>query len=190
MAEGLYDWYSPDGSKVLTFTPGNYGWASMIWKFFDQDAVTAFHKLHHRTQLWSDYFKKHQIPPHYAILMSCDATKPVDYQPVIDEWNKIADASDIPLPHLKASTAEAYFEAVRGENTQFEKIAGERPDLWLYIHGPAHYEATKYKREAAVCYRLPNRLPHSLLVCGMNCRHILVVHSIGHGWLLSILIMD
>ena len=65
-------------------------------------------------------------------------------------WNKIADASDIPLPHLKASTAEAYFEAVRGENTQFEKIAGERPDLWLYIHGPAHYEATKYKREAAV----------------------------------------
>ena len=150
MAEGLYDWYSPDGSKVLTFTPGNYGWASMIWKFFDQDAVTAFHKLHHRTQLWSDYFKKHQIPPHYAILMSCDATKPVDYQPVIDEWNKIADASDIPLPHLKASTAEAYFEAVRGENTQFEKIAGERPDLWLYIHGPAHYEATKYKREAAV----------------------------------------
>lgn len=150
MAEGLYDWYSPDGSKVLTFTPGNYGWASMIWKFFDQDAVTAFHKLHHRTHLWSDYFKKHQIPPHYAILMSCDATKPVDYQPVIDEWNKIADASDIPLPHLKASTAEAYFEAVRGENTQFEKIAGERPDLWLYIHGPAHYEATKYKREAAV----------------------------------------
>lgn len=150
MAEGLYDWYSPDGSKVLTFTPGNYGWASLIWKFFDQDAVTAFNKLHHRTQLWSDYFEKHQIPPHYAILMSCDATKPVDYQPVIDEWNKIADASDVPLPHLKSSTAEAYFEAVRGEHTQFEKIAGERPDLWLYIHGPAHYEATKYKREAAV----------------------------------------
>lgn len=37
MAEGLYDWYSPDGSKVLTFTPGNYGWPSLIWKFFDKD---------------------------------------------------------------------------------------------------------------------------------------------------------
>lgn len=150
MAEGLYDWYSPDGSKVLTFTPGNYGWASMIWKFFDKDAVTAFYKLHHRTQLWSKYFEKHQILPHYAILMSCDATKPVDFQPVINEWNKIAEASEVPLPRLKASTSEEYFEAVRGKNTQFEKIAGERPDLWLYIHGPAHYEATVYKREAAV----------------------------------------
>lgn len=39
MAEGLYDWYSPDSSKVLTFTPGNYGWASLIWKYFDQDAA-------------------------------------------------------------------------------------------------------------------------------------------------------
>ncbi len=150
MGEGLYDWYSPDGSKVLTFTPGNYGWASLIWKFFDKDGITALHKLHHRTQLWSDYFRKHQIPPHYAILMSCDATKPVDFQKVINEWNKIAEASDNQLPKLKASTAEDYFKAVRGENTQFEKIAGDRPNLWLYIHGPAHYEANAYKREAAV----------------------------------------
>ncbi|MGN1221547.1 MAG: alpha-mannosidase, partial [Candidatus Cryptobacteroides sp.] len=28
MREGLYDWYSPDGSKVFCFTPGNYGWAT------------------------------------------------------------------------------------------------------------------------------------------------------------------
>ena len=60
MGEGLYDWYSPDGSKVLTFTPGNYGWASLIWKFFDKDGVTALHKLHHRTQLWSEYYKQHE----------------------------------------------------------------------------------------------------------------------------------
>lgn len=150
MAEGLYDWYSPDGSKVLTFTPGNYGWPSLIWKFFDKDAATAFHKLHHRTQLWSNYYEKHQIPPHYAILISCDATKPVDFQNVIDEWNKIAEESEVPLPRLKASTSEEYFDLVRGKTTQFEKISGERPDLWLYIHGPAHYEATKYKREAGV----------------------------------------
>ncbi|MCE9356759.1 alpha-mannosidase [Parabacteroides distasonis] len=150
MGEGLYDWYSPDGSKVLTFTPGNYGWASLVWKFFDKDGVTAFHKLHHRSQIWSDYFKEHGIPPHYAILMSCDATKPVDYQKVIDEWNLIASESDIPLPRLECSTAEEYFEEVRGADTRFERIEGERPDLWLYIHGPAHYEATTYKRQAGV----------------------------------------
>lgn len=150
MKEGLYDWYSPDGSKVLTFTPGNYGWASMIWKFFDKDGVTAFHKLHHRSLIWSDYFKERNIPPHYAILISCDATKPVDYQKVVDEWNSIASQASVALPRLTVSTAEAYFDRVRGKNTRFEKVEGERPDLWLYIHGPAHYEDTKYKRDATV----------------------------------------
>ncbi|WP_455584044.1 glycoside hydrolase family 38 N-terminal domain-containing protein [Bacteroides sp.] len=150
MEEGLYDWFSPDGSKVLTVTPGNYGWASMFWKFFEKNGITAFQRLHHRSIIWSDYFKKHRIPPHYAILMSCDATKPVDYQKVIDEWNLIADQSSIPLPHLQCSTAEEYFETVKTESATFEKVEGERPDLWLYIHGPAHYEAIKYKREAAI----------------------------------------
>lgn len=150
MGEGFYDWYSPDGSKVLTFTPGNYGWPSLMWKFFEKDAVTAFHKLHHRTQLWSNYFKKHKIPAHYAILMSCDATKPVDYQKLIDEWNNIAKTSNIELPSLKTSTVEEYFEAVKGSETDFQKIYGDRPNLWLYIHGPAHYEATVYKRESAI----------------------------------------
>lgn len=31
-----------------------------------------------------------------------------------------------------------------------EKISGERPDLWLYIHGPAHYQAITAKRKAGV----------------------------------------
>ena len=82
--------------------------------------------------------------------MSCDATKPVDYQKVIDEWNKIASQSSIPLPRLICSTAEEYFNSLRDNDTHFEKISGERPDLWLYIHGPAHYEATRYKREAGI----------------------------------------
>lgn len=150
MKEGLYDWMSPDGSKVLTFTPGNYGWATLQWKFFEKDAVTAFNKLHHRSLLWSDYFSKHNIPPHYAILMSCDATKPVNYKKIIDEWNSIVALAEVPLPKLKNSTAEEYFESVNVPNADFEKISGERPDLWLYIHGPAHYEATLYKREAGV----------------------------------------
>ncbi len=150
MREGLYDWMGPDGSKVLTFTPGNYGWATLQWKFFEKDAVTAFNKLHHRSLLWSDYFSKRNIPPHYAILMSCDATKPTNYRKIINEWNTIVELAEVPLPKLKNSTAEEYFNAVNVPHANFEKVSGERPDLWLYIHGPAHYEATLYKREAAV----------------------------------------
>jgi alpha-mannosidase len=150
MGEGMYDWYSPDGSKVFTYSPGNYGWASMIWKFFDDGAVNAFHKLHHRSVLWSDYYKEHAIPPHYAVLISCDATKPVNFRNVIDEWNAIAEQAGVPLPRLKNSTAEAYFHAVNTAESHFEEISGERPNLWLYIHGPAHYEATLLKRKAGI----------------------------------------
>lgn len=150
MREGLYDWYSPDGSKVMTYTPGNYGWASLIWKFFEKDAVTAFERLHPRSRLWSDYFRRHNLPPHYAVLMSCDATKPVNFGPVIDEWNRIVEMAEVPLPRLCSSTAERYFETVVTPDSRLEQVMGERPDLWLYIHGPAHYEQTVAKREAAV----------------------------------------
>ena len=150
MREGLYEWNSPDGSKVLTFTPGNYGWATSQWKFFEKGAVIAFNKLHHRSQLWSDYFKKRNIPPHYGILMSCDATRPINYQKVIKEWNSIVEQAEVPLPRLENTTAEEYFNIVNVGNAKFEQVMGERPNLWLYIHGPAHYEATRYKRDAGV----------------------------------------
>ena len=150
MREGLYNWYSPDGSSIVTFSPGNYGWASLFWKFFDDDAVTAFSKLHHRSVLWSDYYKKHNIPPHYAVLLSCDATKPVSYKKLIDEWNTIVGLSEIPLPRLKSSTADKFLESVSTKESNFETVQGERPNLWLYIHGPAHYQAHLIKREAAV----------------------------------------
>ncbi|HIX96853.1 MAG TPA: alpha-mannosidase [Candidatus Alistipes avistercoris] len=150
MREGLYDWYSPDGSSVLTYTPGNYGWATLMWKFFEKDAVTAFERLHPRSRLWSDYFRSRHIPPHYAVLMSCDATKPVNFAPVIDEWNRIVELAEVELPRLKCSTAEEYLALVDTPEAQMEEVVGERPDLWLYIHGPAHYQQTVAKREAGV----------------------------------------
>lgn len=149
MEEGLYDWYSPDGSKLFTYSPGNYGWATLHWKFFDDGAVNAFNRLHHRSVLWSDHYRENNIPPHYAVLMSCDATKPINFTPVINEWNKIVELAEIPLPKLKASTSEAYFDEVNKAGATFEAIHGERPNLWLYIHGPAHYQAIWNKRQAA-----------------------------------------
>ena len=150
MREGLYDWYAPDGSTVFTFTPGNYGWAAMFWKFFDEDAVTALHKLHERSILWSNYFSSRNIPPHYAVVISNDASGPANYKKVVDEWNKIVDMAEIPLPRLQHSTAENYFNLVNVPQSKKEEVSGERPDLWLYIHGPGHYEAIKAKRRAAV----------------------------------------
>lgn len=163
MREGLYNWYSPDGSKVFTYTPGNYGWAIMFWKFFDNGAVNAFHKLHERSLLWSDYFRDYNIPPHYAVVLSTDASGPSNYSKVVDEWNRIVDMAGIPLPRLLHSTATSYFETVNRPGSRMEKVSGERPNLWLYIHGPAHYQAIAAKRSAGVT------LPAAEMFTTFNC---------------------
>ncbi|MDL2221158.1 glycosyl hydrolase-related protein [Parabacteroides sp. OttesenSCG-928-N08] len=163
MREGLYDWYSPDGSKVFTFTPGNYGWAVIVWRFLEEDAISAFGGLHHRSQLWSDYFRSRNIPPHYAVVISNDSEEPANYKPLVDEWNRIVALSEVPLPQIKHSTAESYFSTVNVPEATMEEVSGERPDLWLYIHGPAHYQAIRAKREAGVL------LPAAEMFTTINC---------------------
>lgn len=185
MGEGLYDWYSPDGSKVFTATPGNYGWATLVWKFFDNGAVEAMEKLHGRLTMWSDYYEERKFAPHYAILMSCDATKPRDFTAVVHEWNKIADESDGKLPYLKNSTAEAFFSQVRTESSIPEKVSGERPNLWLYIHGPAHYDETLAQRQAAVA------LPAAETFSSINSEitngvYVYPASELARGWEASI----
>lgn len=148
--EGFYNWYSPDGSKIFTYSPGNYGWAVMFYKYFDDDAATAMHKLHEVLKNWNEYYASRNIPPHYAVVISNDAAGPSFYQNVLKEWNEIVAASGLKIPALQYATADQFLNSVNVPEAKIDSIAGERPDLWLYIHGPAHYEAIKAKRAAAV----------------------------------------
>lgn len=148
--EGYCDWNSPDGSGVFVYSPGDYGWATLFWKFFDDDTFTAFKKLRKRLARWDTYYETYNLPPVYAVLMSCDATKPRSYSAIINEWNNIADMAEVPLPRLKYSSTEIFMAALRTPDARPEQICGERPDLWVYIHGPAHYDQTLDKRRASV----------------------------------------
>jgi len=150
MKEGFYNWYSPNGSKVLTYSPGNYGWSLLFYRYFEEDAITALQKLNKVMQNWNDYYAERKIPPHYAIVISTDAGGPKDYTPLIREWNEIARNSGLNIPSLQHSTAEEFLSLIDVPAARFDSIAGERPDLWLYIHGPAHYQAIKAKKAAAV----------------------------------------
>lgn len=148
--EGFYNWYSPDGSKIFTYSPGNYGWAVMFYKYFDADAPTAMHKLHEVLKNWNAYYASRHIPPHYAVVISNDASGPVFYDRVLREWNRLAETMGFPMPRLRYTTADQFLDAVDVPEARIDSISGERPDLWLYIHGPAHYEAIDAKRAAAV----------------------------------------
>ncbi len=148
--EGFYRWYSPDGSRIFTYSPGNYGWALMFYKYFDEDAPTGMHKLHEVLKNWNEYYSSRNIPPHYAVVISNDASGPVFYEHVLKEWNEIVDASGLAIPKLRYTTVDQFLNSVDVPEAKIDSISGERPNLWLYIHGPAHYEAIKAKRAAAV----------------------------------------
>lgn len=149
-SEGFEHWASPDGSTVLKYSPGNYGWPILMYKYFDFDAVRALNMLHPKTKIWSDYYRERNLPPHYAVVISVDASMPKNYRKVIDEWENIGKMAGVKLPKLRHTTVNKFLASIDVPQAKFDRIEGERPDLWLYIHGPAHYEAIKAKREAAV----------------------------------------
>ena len=93
MKEGFFNWYSPDGTRILTYSPGNYGWALLVYKYFEGDAITALQKLHEVLKNWNDYYASHNLPPHYAVIISTDAGGPKDYSKIIGEWNEIAKST-------------------------------------------------------------------------------------------------
>lgn len=150
MKEGFYNWYSPDGSKIFTYSPGNYGWSLLVYEYFEKDVITALQKLNKVIQNWNEYYSSRNIPPHYAIVISTDAGGPKDYSKIIGEWNAIAKSSGFEIPLLQHSTAEEFLGKIDVHEARIDSISGERPDLWLYIHGPAHYEAIKAKKASAV----------------------------------------
>ncbi|SMG41193.1 glycoside hydrolase family 38 N-terminal domain-containing protein [Arenibacter troitsensis] len=148
MREGFYDWHSPDGSSVLTYTPGNYGWAAMFYKLFEEDAIEALHKIQNRVKMWSDYYKKHNLPPHFAIVLSNDASGPVDYGHVVKEWNEIVAKTGTNIPTLRHSTVTSFLSEIKQPGAKFENLEGDRPNIWAYIHGPGHHKAITASRKA------------------------------------------
>jgi len=150
MKEGFYNWFSPDGSKILTYSPGNYGWSLLVYRYFEEDVITAMQKLYKVMQNWNEYYASRNIPPYYSIVICTDAGGPKDYTRLINEWNDIAKKSGSNIPLLQHSTAEEFLGKINVPEAKFDSISGERPDLWLYIHGPAHYEAIKAKKAAAI----------------------------------------
>jgi len=150
MKEGFYNWYSPDGTSIFTYSPGNYGWSLLVYKYLEEDAVTAMHKLHKVLQNWTDYYRQRNLPPHYALVISTDAGGPKSYREVIEAWNEIAGNSGELIPEIAHSTALEFLHKVDVPGAIIDSIYGERPNLWLYIHGAGHYQAIKAKRKAAV----------------------------------------
>ena len=146
--EGLYRWLSPDGSGVLVYSPGHYG--NHMWGVFDQPADKAVGAVRAKLDAQGTYYQARGIPPVYALINSMDFSKPKSFQPLISAWNGQPAAAPAPRPPTMAyGSMVDFFDRINSPSAKFDVRMGERPDVWLYIHGPTHHATTSLRREAA-----------------------------------------
>jgi alpha-mannosidase len=143
--EGFYRWASPDGSSVLAYSPGHYGNAAA---FLNAPPAEGAKTILDKLAKWAGYYAVRGLPAEYPLLNSVDFSQPTDFSPLIRRWNGDGPASGPARPVMGYSTARRFFEAIDVKTVKLETITGERPGLWLYIHGPTHHWAISAEREA------------------------------------------
>lgn len=149
--EGLYRWFSPDGSSVLVYSHAHYGNYSGVLKERPEEALRD---LPASVRPFAIDFANRGVPPHYMILNSQDFERPVDFAHLIEKWSKqpeiaTLDGKPVKAPSLDYSSTRALFHSLDTRVAKPREVTGERPNMWLYIHGPTHHEAIQDQREAA-----------------------------------------
>jgi alpha-mannosidase len=152
--KGFYRWYSPDGSSVIAFSPGHYA-----------DAFTALQKNFNEAAQyiasasldWEKYYPENDPGAVIPLLSDWDMSPAVDYTPLITQWEKISEIQDekgkfvpVRLPGFKVASGDEFFREVSAGVKDLPAIRGERPAIWLYIHGPSHQQAIKASREGDI----------------------------------------
>jgi alpha-mannosidase len=143
--EGFYRWASPDGTSILAYSPGHYGNASAYLNAPPAEGAKA---IIEKLAKWSGYYAARGLPPEYLLLNSVDFSQPTDFGGLIRHWNGAGPKPGPAAAVMQYSTSRRLFEAIDAKAVKLETVTGERPGLWLYIHGPTHHWAISAEREA------------------------------------------
>ena len=154
---GLFYWEAPDGSKVRSYTPGHYIY---FYNVLAKEDTAAMKEMAKESVLWytkyNDVKKARTVMP--AMLnyeLSWDR-KPVENCPVfMEKWNNIryirneqtGKKTKVKLPQFKYATADEFFHTLDHSTSALPVVKGERPNVWLYIHGPSHEQALTASRK-------------------------------------------
>ncbi|MBN1998592.1 hypothetical protein JW935_13620 [candidate division KSB1 bacterium] len=152
--EGFYLWKSPDGSSVIAHSAGHYYNASWILLEQDEQGKMVFKpleqivkELSQKVGEWRTYHELYHIPQQYGLILSRDWLKPLNMEKFIHNWNRNV-AVQKNLPPMRYATSISFFESIQNKNLALKTLVGERPSVWLYIHGPAHHKALSAGRKA------------------------------------------
>jgi alpha-mannosidase len=157
---GLFYWEAPDGSKVRTYTPGHYIY---FYNVLGKEYTDFVKELANESVLWytkyNDVKKAETVMPAMLNYEFIWDMKPVRNCPTyIKNWNNIRYIEDqesgkkvkVSLPQFKYATADNFFETLDRSTSSLPVISGERPNVWLYIHGPSHENAITASRAGDV----------------------------------------
>lgn len=153
--EGVFNWQSPDGSRVGVFSSGHY-MENKGYDCFRYGVNETVVKISNRLNQWNNYYHEHNLPPVHCFYISADGTAPVDYSQLCRKWNDIAaefnkvSPANNKMPQMKHTTMADFMDMAVNSEAKLDTISGERPNLWLYIHGPTHHWAISAKRKAGV----------------------------------------
>ncbi len=150
-AKSFFHWASPDGSSVFTYSPGHYG-TDLI--HLSQDRGNQLKYGAEQVVWWGRYSEEKD---HYTPLLSSQDMLPaIDYSGYIDSWNEkesIKDANKkekkIYLPDMELMTVDEFMPLAAQSVDLVDTIVGERPNVWVYIHGPTHHTALTASREGS-----------------------------------------
>jgi alpha-mannosidase len=145
--ENLFRWNSPDGSGVIAYTPGHYYNHSLI---LGDSIPIAARRIRERFTAWEEFYRARNMPAMMGMLNSQDAMGPQYFGKLAQYWNSLPVENGRALPLMKHSSAMEFFRSVDVSGGRLDTIVGERPNLWLYIHGPTHHWAIAAKRRAGV----------------------------------------
>ena len=156
--KGVYNWYSPDSSKVTMFSSGHYIDFFNILGLGSEEGIARMAK---EVLFWGNYYDMNSKEVIIPALLNYEFIwdqKPVrNCDPFINRWNSISyienengDKIKVNLPPFKYGNLNTCLNAIRENSGKIKSISGERPEVWLYIHGPSHHFAISASREADI----------------------------------------
>lgn len=151
--QGLFYWQSPDGSRIAAYSPGHYHWASQFLRKGVEHAIMSTPGI---LKKWQPEFEKYKLAPHLPVIFTTDMSRPHDFSDYLEQWNHLQlhyknrqRPVALQLPAINYDIAENVMEKIFEGEPNLPVIQGERPNVWLYIHGPTHHKAISASRSAS-----------------------------------------
>ena len=145
-------WAAPDGSEVKTYSAGHY---SLDYNGLNQGFYKSAGHIANAALEWANgYNDKDPDKAVMPILSDWDMSPAKDYSDLIKTWNGLekyendsGEIINLKLPKIQLTTSREFIDKIAANTKALKTIMGERPDLWMYIHGPSHERAVKASRQ-------------------------------------------